>query len=132
MALCTFPLSTFAQKDNNQKEIKALNAANKFLSLVDTGQYEKSYSETSSLFHAQITKQGWVSKISRARPIFGSVINRKMKKAEYLTSTPGAPDGEYFLVIFQTSFQNKAKAFEFVTTNKDIDGNWRVCGYFIR
>jgi len=126
------PSSSLAQENRRQKETEALKAAQRFLSLVDAGEYGKSYSETSSLFQRQVTRQEWVSKISHVRPLFGAVISRQKKKANYLTSAPGAPDGEYVLIIFQTSFKNKDKAFEFVTTNLDTDGKWRVSGYFIR
>lgn len=55
-----------------------------------------------------------------------------MKSARYRTSVPGAPDGEYVVVQFKTSFDKKAKAIETVTPMKDPDGQWRVAGYFIK
>jgi len=45
---------------------------------------------------------------------------------------PGAPDGEYVVLRFETSFENKAKAIETVTPMREKDGTWRVSGYYIK
>jgi hypothetical protein len=47
-------------------------------------------------------------------------------------SLPGAPDGEYVVIQFATSFENKKSAIETVTPMLDSDGEWRVSGYFIK
>lgn len=49
-----------------------------------------------------------------------------------MTQLPGAPDGEYAVIQFETSFANKKSAIETVTPMKDPDGKWRVSGYFIK
>jgi hypothetical protein len=46
-------------------------------------------------------------------------------------SLPGAPDGDYEVVQFQTSFANKAAANETVVLSLEASG-WKVDGYFIR
>jgi len=45
---------------------------------------------------------------------------------------PGAPDGKYVIIQFETSFENKASAVETVTPMQDADGVWRVAGYFVK
>jgi hypothetical protein len=45
---------------------------------------------------------------------------------------PGAPDGEYVVIQYQTAFQNKKSAIETVTPMLDKDGHWRVAGYYIK
>jgi len=52
--------------------------------------------------------------------------------AQPATSLPGAPDGDYVVIQFQTSFANKASAVETITPMRDRDGAYRVSGYFIR
>jgi len=44
----------------------------------------------------------------------------------------GVPDGEYVVIRFETSFENKKSAIETVTPMLDQDGKWRVSGYFIK
>jgi hypothetical protein len=46
-------------------------------------------------------------------------------------SLPGAPDGDYEVVQFQTRFANKAAATETVVLSREATG-WKVDGYFIR
>jgi hypothetical protein len=45
---------------------------------------------------------------------------------------PGAPDGKYVVVQFDTSFQRKKSALETVTPMMEKDGKWRVSGYYIK
>ena len=55
-----------------------------------------------------------------------------MKHAQFTKTMPGAPDGEYVILQFDTSFADKKAAIETVTPMKDKDGKWRVAGYFIK
>ena len=124
--------AVFAQEDNEKNEKAAIAAAQEFLALVDSGQYEESWVEASSFFKSQVTQEQWVSQISRLRPLFGQVIDRTVKNTKYMTKAPGAPDGEYVLIVFQASFENKKEAIETITPMLDPDGKWRVSGYFIK
>jgi hypothetical protein len=67
-----------------------------------------------------------------ARQPLGKLISRKVKSATYATSLPGAPDGQYVVIQFKTSFENKKSGIETVTPIIDKDGNWRVSGYYIK
>ena len=48
-----------------------------------------------------------------------------------MKSLPGAPDGEYAVLQYETSYQNKANAVETLTLMID-SGKWRSAGYYIR
>ena len=50
----------------------------------------------------------------------------------FMTELPGAPDGRYVVIQFDTAFENKASSVETVTPMADPDGAWRVAGYFIK
>jgi hypothetical protein len=45
---------------------------------------------------------------------------------------PGAPEGRYVVIQYETVFENKASAVETITPMLDPDGAWRVSGYLIR
>jgi Protein of unknown function (DUF4019) len=62
----------------------------------------------------------------------GKLVSRKVKSASYTTFLPGAPDGEYVVIEFNTSFGNKKSGIETVTPKMDKDGTWRVSGYYIK
>lgn len=113
------------------KEEAAKQAALEWLALVDAMQYEASWKEAASLFRAQISSADWVRMVAAARNPLGDLIARELISATYATSLPGAPDGEYVVLQFQTAFDNKAQAVETVTPMLDL-GHWRVSGYYIR
>jgi hypothetical protein len=66
------------------------------------------------------------------RKPLGSLISRKLKSAQPMTELPGAPDGQYVLMQFETSFTNKKSAVETVTFMLEKDGQWKSGGYFIK
>lgn len=111
---------------------EAISAAKEFLLLVDTSQYAKSWDISSSFFKSQIPKETWVKQISSLRPAFGKVKNRQILGAQLMTELPGAPDGQYVVIQYNTSFDNKRKAMETITPMLDKDGIWRVSGYYIQ
>ena len=65
------------------------------------------------------------------RPL-GNVVSRQLRSRTYATELPGAPDGEYVVIQFNTTFENKQVAVETVTPMLEDDGSWLVAGYFIR
>ena len=111
---------------------QSVAAAKTWLGLVDAKQYKESWVEGAPLLKGMITEDDWVKMISLARAPFGEVQYRELKAAKYATSLPGAPDGEYVVIQFKTSFASKADAIETLTPMKDDKGEWRVSGYFIK
>jgi hypothetical protein len=119
-------------KGNPEAEKIAVEAANEWLNLIDNGQYAESWDGTAELFKRAVEKQTWEKQLNAVREPLGKLISREVIKKEYMTSTPGAPDGEYVVIQYSTNFQNKKNAIETVTPMKDKDGEWRVSGYFIK
>jgi Protein of unknown function (DUF4019) len=119
-------------QDNADKTKAAEQAAEAWLKFVDSGDYSQSWIEASSLFKSHVTEKEWEQKIAATRQPLGALITRNLKSAEYTTTLPGAPDGQYVVIRYDTSFANKKSAIETVTPMLDKDGQWRVSGYFIR
>ncbi len=114
------------------KEKAAVAAAEKWLALVDAGKNAESWSEAAGYFKAAVSQEKWQQSLQSVRKPLGKTISRKLKNKTYQTSLPGAPDGEYVVIQFETSFQHKKAAVETVTPMLDKDGQWRVSGYYIR
>lgn len=114
-----------------EKTRAAKQAANDWLALVDNGKYERSWNEAASLFRNLVSTSDWMKAVSVARVPLGKVVSRELVSATYSTTLPGAPDGEYVVLQFQTRFENKAKAIETVTPMLD-QNRWRVSGYYVR
>ena len=114
------------------REKEAFQAANFWLALVDGGSYAKSWERAADYFKAAVQKEQWVASLTATRKPLGKTIYRTLKYKKYTTALPGAPDGEYVVLQFETSFQNKKFATETVTPMRDKDGKWRVSGYYIK
>ena len=117
---------------DSSAEKAAQQSAQTWLALVDGGKYGQSWSEAAQLFKQAVTQSQWESAAKGAREPLGKLQSRKLQSAEFRRSLPGAPDGEYVVIQYATSFENKKSAIETVTPMKDKDGVWRVSGYIIR
>jgi Ethanolamine utilization protein EutJ (predicted chaperonin) len=113
------------------KEKAAVAAAEKWLALVDQGQYKESWKEAAEYFRNSVKEDQWVQAVRPVREPLGKLLSRKVKSSSYVTELPGAPDAEYVVVQFETSFENKKSAVETVTPMLEKDGQWRVSGYYI-
>lgn len=110
----------------------AQSAAEEWLSLVDSQSYAASWDTSAILFRNAVTQEKWRTAVQAARTPFGQMKSRMLKSATATTTLPGAPDGEYVVFQFTTSFDNKAAATETVTAMREKDGTWHVGGYFIK
>jgi len=79
-----------------------------------------------------VSKGQWKSSLEAVRTPLGNVLTRKLKSKQYTKTLPGAPDGEYVVIQYETSFKNKKNAIETITPMMDKDGKWRVSGYYIK
>jgi len=113
-------------------EAAAESAALTWLGLVDAGDYAQSWVTGAEYFRSSILQSQWVTSVSHVRDSLGGLKSRRLVSAKFARSLPGAPDGEYVVIQFTTSFDGKAVATETVTPMKDPDGHWRVSGYYIR
>ena len=111
---------------------KAREVAAAWLAELDAGQYEKSWTEAAPAIQHVVSSADWAKKIAQVRDPFGEMKSRELEAAVYSHSLPGAPDGDYVVIRYHTSFANKADATETVTPMKTSDGLWHVSGYQVR
>ncbi len=121
-----------ASADDSAAIAQAQVAAKSWLALTDSAKYGQSWDAAASLFKGAVTKADWEKAIRAVRAPLGAVKARKVKSATFTRTLPGAPDGEYVVIQFESQFENKAAAIETVTPMHDKDGAWRVSGYFIK
>jgi hypothetical protein len=117
---------------NAEKEKAAVSAAENWLTLVDTGKYSESWQEAAENFRSAVKQDQWGQMLQSVRTPLGKVISRKLKTKVYKKALPGAPDGQYVVIQFETSFQNKKSAIETIITMFDKDGRWRIAGYHLK
>jgi hypothetical protein len=110
----------------------AVAVAEGWLKSVDAEDYAGSWDQSATYFRQAVTKDQWVASLNGVRKPLGALKSRRVSSAEPATRLPGAPDGQYVVIQFETSFANKQHAIETVTPMLDTDGAWHVSGYFIR
>ena len=123
------PVTASAESEHQRR---AMEAAKTWLELVDSARFDDSWEAAAGSFKTMVKKEQWREMAAAVRGPLGSVVSREFLSAEYRTTLPGAPDGEYVVIQFATSFEHKKSAVETVTPVRDRDGTWRVSGYFVR
>lgn len=126
----TAPSPTPASQTGGETAAQA--GAEVWLALTDDARYDAAYMGAAGIFQKIITKEQWVKLVTAGRGPLGKVSSRKFKDAKFSPKMNGAPDGQYVVLHFDTVFEKKPAAVETLTTTIDTDGQWKVCGYFIR
>lgn len=134
-SICLFALllcASVAALAQQRPEQLAQQSAEPWLALIDNAKYAESWDQAAQSFKAAVTRDQWPSMLGSTRTPLGKVLSRKLKSATYTKTLPGAPDGEYVVIQYDTSFEHKQAAVETVVPMLDKDGKWRVSGYFIK
>jgi len=115
----------------DKDEVVATKNAEAWLVLVDQQKYGESWDAAAKLFQDTVARDMWKDALGAAREPLGKLVSRRLKSAESRTSPPGAPDGKYVIIQYDTSFEKKSIV-ETVTPMQEADGSWKVSGYFIK
>jgi hypothetical protein len=130
-ALACAPMQAAAQGEGLDLR-PADQAARAWLATVDSGRYGESWESAAELFKQTIPKLRWETTVQAVREPLGVVVGRKVRAMNYARVLPGAPEGEYVVIQFDTRFENRPLSVETVTPMREKDGSWKVSGYFIR
>jgi tetratricopeptide (TPR) repeat protein len=115
-----------------EAEKQAVEAAEAWLLLVDAGKYAEGWDEAAERLKKAVSKDAFTQSAGAVRQPLGDVKSRKIESQRYLTQLPGAPDSEYVVIQYKTSFANKESATETITPTLGKDKKWRVSGYYIK
>ncbi len=105
------------------------SAAEAFLSLIDQGNYQKSWTEASAWLRNNVDANQWAEHAGRARQPLGIVNHRDFNSIEFDDSLEDMPAGSYAFAIFDTTLTNRRSATEMVGLMLEDDSTWRVIGY---
>jgi hypothetical protein len=129
-SLCLPHSTVFAAE--TRPEDAAQPVATEWLALVDGGKYVESWKKMSPGFKKAVSKRKWSSTVSEIRKPLGDLTARKLKSAEYSKELPGAPEGEYVVLQYDSTFAHRSTAIEKVTLILGQDLNWRVSSYAVK
>jgi hypothetical protein len=118
--------------ESTKAEAAARTAAEAWLSAIDQGDADGSWREASTTFRKAVGPRDWGSSLERVQDSVGRAVERSFRSAEYHTELPGAPDGHYVILKYDTRFEHKAHGEETVVPQLDDDGVWRVSGYWVK
>tara|TARA_B100001057_G_scaffold245279_3_gene245617 strand:- start:26511 stop:26918 length:408 start_codon:yes stop_codon:yes gene_type:complete len=124
------PIFLFSQ--NKKEEKKAIKAVTFWLSQIDNEKYDNSWEISGNYFQENIQKDRWVATLRASRRPLGKLISRNNDSIDYHASLPGVPDGNYYIVHFNVTYENKDEAKETITLSKNGKGLWEVVGFFIK
>jgi hypothetical protein len=133
-AICVLALAFVAASARAQdpESTTVQRVARDWLALTDAGNGGGSWDAAAQLFKNAVPRDRWIESLKQAREPLGKLDQRSVISTNFATSFPGAPDGNYAIVLFRASFEKKADGAESVTLQRESDGAWRVVGYFIR
>ncbi|AWW74927.1 LuxR family transcriptional regulator [Erythrobacter sp. KY5] len=110
---------------------ESLNLANAFLDKVDSSDWAGSWNTAGAMFRNEVTSAEWESQVKPVRLPLGAVNARRLVNVQRASTLPGAPEGEYEVLQFQTDFAGKeGMSIETVVMVMGKNG-WEVSGYFI-
>lgn len=107
-------------------------AALEWLGAIDAGRYGESWDAAAPTFKGVITRPDWEKQLVALREPLGAPVARKLRSATYSTTIPGAPAGEYVVIVYDTHFGKRPGTVETITPTRQPDGTWKVSGYFLR
>ena len=105
VAIAIILLAGISWATNAEKEKAAITAAERWLTFIDTGKYSESWQEAAEYFRNAVEPGQWEQMLKSVRTPLGKMISRKLKTKTYKTALPGAPDGQYVIIQFET-FKN--------------------------
>ena len=111
---------------------ETIEAARTWLALLDAGKAGVAWEASSAYLKSVVTRQKWIAGINSARKPFGKFVKRTPTRFARSHVMPGAPDGDFSIIEFESVFANGKQATEQIIWMLVDNDVWRVSGYYIR
>jgi hypothetical protein len=121
----------FSAEDPELKKnvLASQDAIEKWLSVVDRGQYGESWDIASPRLKFTIPRAEWIRTVENWRKPLGPFVSRELVDARMATDPPNMPSGDYMVFGYKSTFRNRNNVGELVITAQSPDGVWRVLSY---
>ena len=119
-----------AKTERRATETEARKAAQKWLALLDKGDYAEAFEWEAQDFRIYRTQNQFVRYMQARRAPFGQTMSRSVVGAANIKKFAGVPEGNYESIIFKTAFEKKSPTAERVILVRQEVG-WRVIDYRI-
>lgn len=123
-------VATEAQVVQDQTLQQSAQTAEEWLKLIDVGNYGASWDAASNIFRLTIHKDEWIKAEEKLRRPLGALQGRKLIEQRIAKNPKGLPAGDYMVIYYKSSFQNRKDASELITLVLTSEG-WKVLTYFL-
>src|SRR2546430_17141697 len=96
----------------SESDQAARNTALNWLAMVDAGEYVKAWTAYPPRIKSGGLQQAFLGRMRERRFPLGHPRSRKFMKVTHTHRLNGAPDGDYQIIAFKSSFDRKATAVE--------------------
>ena len=103
--------------------------ADRWLKMIDAGNYGESWDHGSNIFRFTIKRDEWIKAQDRIRKPYGSLVSRQLIQQSPAENPKGLPAGDYMVLVYKSAFSNHPSANELVTMVRSTDGKWKVLTY---
>lgn len=110
----------------------AQDTADVWVALIDSMKYAASWEGASAGFRQLVTQDKWEQDLQSVLGPLGPLLSRVPQGREYTTTLPNAPEGEYIVITYGSSYTQLADAVETVVMIRNPDGVWKPAGYYVR
>jgi hypothetical protein len=126
------PPTDDALQPSKRDDKETIEASRAWLALLDAGKFGAAWDGASPYLKSVVTRQKWITGLAAARKPFGKLKQRTPVKFARSHSMPGAPDGDYSIIEFESQFANGKVASEHIIWMLGDNQDWHVSGYYIR
>jgi hypothetical protein len=102
-----------------------------WLASLDSSSYSKAWEHAAATMHSCMSQSDFDKGMQSIRAPLGKVESRDIKSQRHVTRLPGLPEGDYWVVSYITTFENKPNVTESIVLALEQNGNWRVAGYLL-
>ena len=131
LACCLCAIGAGSAAAQDPRGSAAQQQARAWLALADRGDASATWQASGKLFRDTVTVEQWGDALRQVRPPLGAALERSLLSTQFAKSFPGAPEGDFALLVFRTRFAQKEESRETLTLQLEPDGTWRVVGYVI-
>ena len=118
--------------DTGAYNAAALDAANRWLALMDAGKSVEAWDTAAPILQGAVTQAAWNDVGTSVRAPLGAVKSRKQTSSLFTRKLPGVPDGDYVVIQYATDFAARPGVVETVVPMRQPDGSWKVTTYRLR
>lgn len=122
---------TYSVHADNASETAMLTATKNWLNLLDQADYQNAWQQAATVVQQAISLEKWQAVMRETRLPLGQLKHRKIKQISPVKDLPNLPQGEYYLVIYETELSKPVTVQETLITQKTSENSWPILTYRI-